>query len=253
MSQVSTSASNYRFDDFHLDAGNRQLWRNGEPVALNSKYFDVLLLLVSRNGQLVEKHRIFDEVWDGVFVTDAALTQCIKDIRRQLGDDASSPRYIKTVPKHGYVFIGNAVEADIEDTPGSKAVARRATTDTATRLPATDRPYKFLDYYTERDARLFFGREQEVEAICSQILSRRSFILHGRSGVGKSSILRAGLMPKLKAQGHFVSVIRSFTDPVHQMVNALSHFSQIEAGEESDPDQFVQLSRLIRRVDDGSL
>lgn len=251
MSQVSTSASNYRFDDFHLDAGNRQLWRNGEPVALNSRYFDVLLLLVSRNGQLVEKTRIFDEVWGGVFVTDAALTQCIKDIRRQLGDDASSPRYIKTVPKHGYVFIGNALEADNEDLPGSNAVTRRATPDADNQPPVTARPYKFLDYYTERDARMFFGREQEVEAICSQILSRRSFILHGRSGVGKSSILRAGLMPKLKAQGHFVSVIRSFTDPVHQMVNALSRFSHIEAGEESNPDQFVQLVRLIRRVDDG--
>jgi DNA-binding winged helix-turn-helix (wHTH) protein len=172
MSRVSTSASNYRFDDFHLDAGNRRLLRNGKPVALNSKYFDVLLLLVSRNGQLVEKHRIFDEVWDGVFVTDAALTQCIKDIRRQLGDDASSPRYIKTVPKHGYVFIGNAVEADIDDAP--------ATPDADSRESATARPYKFLDYYTERDVRLFFGREQEVDAICSQILSRRSFIHHGR-------------------------------------------------------------------------
>ena len=226
MSQVRTSASSYRFDDFHLDASNRHLSRSGEPVALNSKYFDVLLLLVSRSGQLVEKQQIFEEVWDGVFVTDAALTQCIKDIRRQLGDDASSPRYIKTVPKHGYVFIGNAVKADEEATTGSDAAARRASSnDTSSRLSSTQRPYKFLDYYTERDASLFFGREQEVEAICSQILARRSFILHGRSGVGKSSILRAGLMPKLKAQGHHVFVIRSFTDPVHQMVNALSRIS----------------------------
>ena len=252
MSQVRTSASSYRFDDFHLDASNRHLSRNGEPVALNSKYFDVLLLLVSRSGQLVEKQQIFEEVWDGVFVTDAALTQCIKDIRRQLGDDASSPRYIKTVPKHGYVFIGNAVKADEEATTGSDAAARRASSnDTSSRLSSTQRPYKFLDYYTERDASLFFGREQEVEAICSQILARRSFILHGRSGVGKSSILRAGLMPKLKAQGHHVFVIRSFTDPVHQMVNALSRDWPAEADLETSPDQVIQLIQLIRRVDDG--
>src|SRR5215471_10623007 len=206
MSQVRTPATNYRFDDFHIDARNRLLLREGHPVPLNSKYFDVLLLLVSQSGQLVEKNRIFSEVWDGVFVTDAALTQCIKDIRKQLGDDASSPRYIKTVPKHGYVFIGNIVEAYEEPSDHSEISNRRQTQSGSIQL-VTARPYKFLDYYTERDTGLFFGREQEVEAICSQIVARRSFILHGRSGVGKSSILRAGLMPRLKAQGHVVFVI----------------------------------------------
>src|SRR5512144_1344588 len=162
MSQVRTSGSSYRFDDFHLDAGNRQLLRNGESVALNSKYFDVLLFLVSRAGQLVEKQRIFEEVWDGVFVTDAALTQCIKDIRKQLGDDASSPRYIKTVPKHGYVFIGSAVEVGDNGTTRYVPAIPRPQEDSQGALPTATRPYKFLDYYTERDARLFFGREQEV-------------------------------------------------------------------------------------------
>lgn len=252
MSQVSTSVSSYRFDDFFLDAGNRQLSRNREPVALNSKYLDVLVLLVSRAGQLVEKQRIFEEVWDGVFVTDAALTQCIKDIRKQLGDDASSPRYIKTVPKHGYVFIGNVIEADEQPAPGYDAPTLGANAgDRPRRAPGAARPYKFLDYYSEQDASLFFGREHEVEAICSQILAHRSFILHGRSGVGKSSILRAGLMRKLKAQGHRVFVIRSFTDPVHQMVTALSGVGGVEASCDQSPDQLIQLIQLIRTVDDG--
>jgi len=250
MSHVRTTVGSYRFDDFHLDAGNRRLSRNGAPVALSSKYFDVLLLLVSRSGQLVEKHRIFEEVWDGVFVTDAALTQCIKDIRKQLGDDASSPRYIKTVPKHGYVFIGNAVETDDSAAPGF----HNASGEHTVIIPGTTatRPYKFLDYYTERDANLFFGREQEGEAICSQILARRAFILHGRSGVGKSSILRARLMPKLKAEGHLVFVIRSFTDPVHQMVNSLL---EVFPSEESKPelDQLTQLKQLIRSVEGRQL
>jgi len=251
MSQVSTPVSSYRFDDFHLDAGNRRLSRNGEPVPLNSKYFDVLLMLVSRSGQLVEKHRIFEEVWDGVFVTDSALTQCIKDIRRQLGDDASSPRYIKTVPKHGYVFIGNAVEAKEDETLVSNKAERSAIADDTSGVElSAARPYKFLDYYTERDASLFFGREQEVDAICSQILARRSFILHGRSGVGKSSILRAGLMPKLKAQGHLVFVVRSFTDPVHQIVNALSRVFPLDAGNEPDSDKLDRFLQMIRSAHD---
>src|SRR4030095_3711733 len=248
MSQVRTPAANYRFDDFHIDSRNRLLLREGHPVPLNSKYFDVLLLLVSQSGQLVEKNRIFNEVWDGVFVTDAALTQCIKDIRKQLGDDASSPRYIKTVPKHGYVFIGTVIEAEDELPGGSGVTSRRAGRDDNSNLPLPQaRPYKFLDYYTERDASLFFGRELEVETICSQILAHRSFILHGRSGVGKSSILRAGLMPKLKAQGHLVFVIRSFTDPVHQMETALAGLVPLD--ERSEPEN---LSQLIKRASTGS-
>ena len=247
MSHVRTPVGNYRFDDFHLDARNRLLLREGQPVPLNSKYFDVLLLLVSQSGQLVEKNRIFNEVWDGVFVTDAALTQCIKDIRKQLGDDASSPRYIKTVPKHGYVFIGNIVEADDDLSDRSGIVNKPVSLDSGAVHVVTSRPYKFLDYYTERDAGLFFGREREVESICSQILARRSFILHGRSGVGKSSILRAGLMPKLKAQNHLVFVIRSFTDPVHQMQNALAGLVPLD--ERSEPEN---LSQLIKRASNGS-
>lgn len=249
MSRATTSTNSYRFDEFYLDASNRRLSRNGEPVALNSKYFDVLLLLVSRSGQLVEKQRLFDEVWDGVFVTDAALTQCIKDIRKQLGDDALSPRYIKTVPKHGYTFIGNVVETEplaVTGVPPAQRNVRSSGAIAASAATAIARPYKFLDYYTEQDADLFFGREQEVEVVCSQILAHRSFILHGRSGVGKSSILRAGLMPRLKSRGDLVFVIRSFTDPVDQMVSAVSAFAGIDLEGSGD-----DLTALIRRVEAG--
>src|SRR2546425_1681113 len=169
MSQVGISISGYRFDDFNLDARNRRLSRKGQPLALNSKYFDVLLLLVSRAGQLVEKQRIFDEVWDGVFVSDAALTQCVKDIRKQLGDDASNPRYIKTVPKHGFIFIARVAE---------NLAGQELSSALASGLTAAQRPYKFLDYYGEQDAPYFFGREAEIETICSRMLAHRCFILH---------------------------------------------------------------------------
>jgi hypothetical protein len=91
-----------------------------------------------------------------------------------------------------------------------------------------------LDYYAETDSGLFFGREREIEAICSQIIAHRSFILHGRSGVGKSSILRAGLTPRLRREGHAAVVVRSFTDPVGQMKAGLAHMlgepKEAEAG-----------------------
>ena len=96
----------YRFGDFVLDPADRQLLRGGERVDLNARYFDALVLLVREHGRLVEKDRFFADVWDDVVVSDGALTQCVKEIRKQLGDDASDPRYVETVPRHGYRFIG---------------------------------------------------------------------------------------------------------------------------------------------------
>ena len=95
----------YAFADFSLDRADRRLTRAGEPVELSSRYFDALALLLSEPGKLVSKDRFMAEVWGGIPVTDEALTQCVRTLRRQLGDDAASPRFIETVPKHGYRFI----------------------------------------------------------------------------------------------------------------------------------------------------
>lgn len=107
----------FRFDRFLLDPGDRQLRRDDAPVELNGRYLDALLLLVREQGRLVSKDRFHAEVWRGVPVTDEALTQCIKTLRRQLGDDAARPRFIETVPKHGYRFIAPVEGADAEPAP----------------------------------------------------------------------------------------------------------------------------------------
>lgn len=110
-----------RFDRFVLDAGERQLLCDGRPLDLNSRYLDALILLVRERGRLVSKERFLDEVWRGIPVTDEALTQGIKTLRRQLGDDAARPRFIETVPKHGYRFI-----APVEQAAGAEAPAAGA-------------------------------------------------------------------------------------------------------------------------------
>ena len=110
----------YRFDRFRLDLDDRRLERDGVPVELNSRYLDALTLLVREAGGLVTKDRFLAEVWRGVPVTDEALTQCVKILRRQLGDDAAAPRFIETVPKHGYRFIAPVDTLD----PDPPAAAR---------------------------------------------------------------------------------------------------------------------------------
>ncbi|MCL6683200.1 winged helix-turn-helix domain-containing protein [Sphingomonas alba] len=110
-------SSAIRFSEFELDPANRQLRRGSENVELNGRYFDALALMVGEPGRLVTKDRFMDEVWRGVPVTDEALTQCIRTLRRQLGDDASRPRFIETVPKHGYRFIAPLAGSPARRTP----------------------------------------------------------------------------------------------------------------------------------------
>src|SRR3954470_16032831 len=107
-------AGSFVFEQFVLDPEDRQLRRGDDTVELNGRYFDALALLVREQGRLVSKDRFLDEVWRGIPVTDEALTQCIRMLRRQLGDDAARPRFIETVPKHGYRFIGDVGHIDGE-------------------------------------------------------------------------------------------------------------------------------------------
>ncbi|MDX1539487.1 transcriptional regulator [Arsukibacterium sp.] len=99
------TAQRYYFADFVLDPAQRQLLCGSQQLELNARYLDALVLLVQDAGKLISKQRFFDEVWQGTVVTDEALTQCIRNLRRQLQDSASAPRFIETVPKHGYRFI----------------------------------------------------------------------------------------------------------------------------------------------------
>ena len=93
------------FDGFRLEPGERRLTREGVVVEVSGRYLDALLLLARSPGELVTKDRFMAEVWRGIPVTDEALTQCIRSLRKALGDEAGRPRYIETVPRHGYRFV----------------------------------------------------------------------------------------------------------------------------------------------------
>lgn len=99
----------FRFEGFVLDSTERQLRHDGTVVELSARYFDALALMLAEQGRLVSKDRFMDEVWRGIPVTDEALTQCIRSLRKALGDDAARPRFIETVPKYGYRFVADVM------------------------------------------------------------------------------------------------------------------------------------------------
>ncbi|WP_235009649.1 alpha/beta fold hydrolase [Mycobacterium sp. 3519A] len=96
----------WRFDAFVLDTLRYEL-RNGDAVVrVEPQVFDVLTHLVRNSHRFVTKEELFDSVWGGRFVGEAALTSRIKAARRALGDDGESQRYIRTVRGRGYQFVG---------------------------------------------------------------------------------------------------------------------------------------------------
>ena len=97
----------YQFDDVSIDRDNFQVRKRGELVALTPRAFDVLTYLIEKRARVVEKQELFEQVWKETFVTDNALTRTVKEIRRNLGDNAGAPRYIETIHKRGYRFIGD--------------------------------------------------------------------------------------------------------------------------------------------------
>ena len=119
----------------------RQLFRNGRSLPLIPRYFDLLVLLIARRPTAVSRREIFDHVWTDVVVSDGALSQAIRTLRRTLDDDSREPLFIRTVSRHGYSFVFTDVVEESEDAP------LRAT------VPAPPAPSLIPETNVDRDRR----------------------------------------------------------------------------------------------------
>jgi len=122
----SPSQPRYRFSDYVLSPARRTLVRDGRELPLIPRCFDLLVLLVERRNEAVSRGDILDAVWSDVVVTDGALSQAIRLLRRTLRDDPRKPTFIRTVSRHGYRFVCEVVE---ERDDGSLEPVRAATVE----------------------------------------------------------------------------------------------------------------------------
>ena len=121
-------------DSLVLDPALFELRHDGRPVPMEPQAFDVLTYLVSHRDRVVSKHELMDAIWGGRFVTEAAVTSRIKQVRRALGDDGRDQRLIRTVHGRGYRFV--AVPDEVAD--GGAAVAGPAGADAPIRYTVSD-------------------------------------------------------------------------------------------------------------------
>ena len=111
---MALSPSLYRFDDFELDALKRRLLRQGRPVTLQPKAFDLLLALVENRGRLLSKDDLLHLVWPDQIVEESNLTVHMSALRRALGEHRGEHRFVVTEPGRGYRFIADVTEGSAE-------------------------------------------------------------------------------------------------------------------------------------------
>ncbi len=174
-----------RFDRFRFDRDEHRLEDAAGAVDLNPKAFEVLAVLLQHRGQLVSKDMLLDAVWADAHVADGVLKVSIAELRRALGDSATTPRFIETVHRRGYRFI-----AKVEAPDGAGSAPAPSPGDPSRSLlvwPAGGVP-------TESATIGLVGRGGEVEILESCLGralagERQVVFVTGEAGAGKTALV----------------------------------------------------------------
>ncbi len=145
MDDVQPQPSRVRFNDFELDCKTAELYKAGRRLKLQDQPARLLILLVTRPGTLVTRADIQEALWnEGEFVEfEHAINVAVKKIREALDDDPLKPRFIETVPKKGYRFIGTIETASIASAP-SQTISDEEVLEQDFALPAMPARILFL-------------------------------------------------------------------------------------------------------------
>jgi DNA-binding winged helix-turn-helix (wHTH) protein len=160
------SATAITFGPYRLDPDGPRLWKGDHRVPLQPRPLAVLCYLAARPCAVVGREELIKTLWAGTYVTRAVLKVAVRAIRETLEDDADAPRYIETVGREGYRFIG-------ERASGS-----------TTRVGVPSRTRKVAMVGRERDvAALRAGFGQAIDG------ARQMFFVTGEAGIGKTTLI----------------------------------------------------------------
>lgn len=129
---VHATENTYQFGPFTLDPGEHLLFREGEPVPITPKSFELLAALVERRGHLMTKEELLGRVWPDSFVEEANLSVKMSELRRVLGEVPGEKQFIETVPRRGYRFVADVAEVRRDEPADEPAVvndSRAVTTE----------------------------------------------------------------------------------------------------------------------------
>ena len=156
------------FGPFCLLTASRQLLRDGQPVRLGARAFDLLQVLVEAGGEPVSKEALLARVWGTTVVDEGSIRVHVAALRKALGDDAQRPRYIASVPQRGYAFAAPVAVVGATDAPPPRPEP----------APAGGAPVRLG------------GRDDAITAITGLFERERLVTLVGTGGIGKTRVAR---------------------------------------------------------------
>jgi predicted ATPase/DNA-binding winged helix-turn-helix (wHTH) protein len=168
----------FTFGPFRLLVEQRELLAHGVPVTLGQRALDILLLLVSRYGQLVTKDELMAEIWPGIVVEENNIQVHVSTLRKVLTKAGGDERYLVTVPGRGYRFV-----APVDCVSGAPPQSRAPALDQAAA------PIPSASNNLPQQLTLLIGREAEIAEIKNRLTSRGGLVtLTGAGGVGKTRL-----------------------------------------------------------------
>ncbi|MEQ8044475.1 winged helix-turn-helix domain-containing protein [Xanthomonas hortorum] len=190
-----SSVPRFRLGPLLVEPERLALIDDGQTITLEPRMMEVLIALAERAGEVISAEQLLIEVWHGSFYGDNPVHKTIAQLRRKLGDDSRQPRYIETIRKRGYRLLPKVIFP--EDYRGAVI---------GTQVWGHGNPYVGLQAFDPAHAAVFFGRShaiaQVLGALRAQLQSQRGLVLvSGASGCGKTSLLRAGVVPLLSQPG----------------------------------------------------
>ena len=200
------SFSTFYFGDWQVEPSSNSLRLGSKVKQLEPKAMDVLSLLCERDGDVVSTEEIVSHCWPDMFMGDNPLHKVINQLRRALGDSATSPQYIETIRKRGYRTL-----AKISFPKGHSEAAQSQQWQSGS-------PFPGLQAYSADHADVFFGRSEQVSTLLNRITLQvkygRAFcLILGPSGSGKTSLINAGVMPNLmSSKGYNGIEVISYSD-----------------------------------------
>jgi DNA-binding winged helix-turn-helix (wHTH) protein len=117
----SRRSSTYQFDRFQLDPRTRRLLCEGQETHLSPKAFDLLNCLVDGRDRAISRAELMECLWPGTFVLETNLASLIAEIRRVLGDNSQDARFVRTMHRFGYWFVGTVTEGKADAPAGASA------------------------------------------------------------------------------------------------------------------------------------
>ena len=180
-------------DTFRLDVKKRRLTHNGKEITVTPKVLDVLLLLLQNSGNVLEKGRLMKALWPESFVEEGNLSQNIFVLRKILGDDGNSNRFIQTIPRRGYKFLAQVRRMDVtsdENTPGrdNEYSDHSCALDYCSQHSFCRSPQIF-----KPDSRLFFGGDSDTDELIGRLARFPVLVIIGNSGGRGNRFAHGGL------------------------------------------------------------